>query len=114
MHTITGKRNGRQRGGRNGGSMKALIVSLVAGCAVLASAGVANATPQEDAVVQQTNAAGYHYNNIPAMLGNAHTVCDRLAVGQSRDQIVGDIAAQMGDPAEANTFINIAVANLCP
>ena len=29
MHT--GKRNGRQRGGRNGGSMKTLIVGLVAG-----------------------------------------------------------------------------------
>ena len=80
----------------------------------IAVPGVANATPQEDAVVQQTNAAGYHYSNIPAMLGNAHTVCDRLAVGQSRDQILGDVVAQMGDPAEANTFVNIAVANLCP
>ena len=80
----------------------------------LGLAAPASATPQEDAVVQQTAAAGYHYTNIPAMLGNAHKVCDRLAAGQSRDAIMGDIVAQVGDPAEANTFVNVAVANLCP
>jgi len=112
MHTITGKRNGRQRGGRNGGSMKTLIIGLLAGGALLASAGVANATPQEDAVIQQLADAGYHYP--PAAISNAHKVCNRLAGGQSRDQVVGDILAIVGDPVEANTFFDVSQRNLCP
>ena len=38
--------------------MKTLIIGLVAGGALLASTGVANATPQEDAVIQQLADAG--------------------------------------------------------
>ena len=38
----------------------------------------------------------------------------RPAAGLSDERTTVDMVAQMGDPAEANTFINIAVANLCP
>ena len=65
-------------------------------------------------MVQGTNAAGYHYTNIPAMLKNAHTVCDRVGVGQSRDQIVNDIMSQGMAPEEATFFVNTSIANLCP
>jgi hypothetical protein len=94
--------------------MKTLIIGLAVGGALLASAGVASATPQEDAVVQQNAAAGYVYTDIPAMLVNANKVCKRFAVGQSRDQIVNDIVAVIGNPAQANTFVDVAVVNLCP
>ena len=32
----------------------------------------------------------------------------RLAGGQSRDQIVGDILAIVSDPVEANTFFDVS------
>jgi predicted aconitase len=95
-------------------TMKNIICAATLAASTLILAPIANATPEEDAVVQQTAAAGYHYTNIPAMLNNAHKVCDRLAAGQPREQILGDIAKQVGDPAEADTFVNVSVANLCP
>lgn len=94
--------------------MKTLIIGLLAGGAVLASAGIANATPQEDAVIAQLDGAGYHFNSIPGILKEAHKVCNRVAVGQSRDQIAGDLVAAIGDPVKANTFVDISIANLCP
>jgi hypothetical protein len=94
--------------------MKTLIIGLLAGGALLASAGVANATPQEDAVVQQIADAGYQLD-ARAVVSNAYKVCSQLARGYTEQHIVDLITPALNnDRVEAQTFFNISRANLCP
>ena len=91
--------------------MKTLIIGLLAGGAVLASAGIANATPQEDAVIQQLADAGYH--STPGMTQRAHKVCNRLARGPSPGP---DHAATSGDDRarQGQHVLRRLGRNLCP
>jgi len=94
--------------------MKTLIIGLLAGGAVLASGGIANATPQEDALVQQIADAGYQLDPA-AMVFNAHKVCDQLARGDAESVIVDRITPAVGnDRVEAQTFFDVSRRNICP
>ena len=94
--------------------MKTLIIGLLAGGAVLASGGIANATPQEDAVVQQIADAGYQLDG-QAVVFNAHKVCSQLARGDAESVIVDRITpAVNNDRVEAQTFFDISRRNICP
>ena len=91
-----------------------LAAVAVAGTTALGLAATASATPQEDAVVQQMNDAGYHLD-AQAEVHNAHKVCDQLGRGYPEPHVVDLITPALNnDRAEAQAFFNISRANLCP
>lgn len=94
---------------------KALTVALIGGAAALCFAGVANATPQEDAVVQQMEAAGYPHTPVAQVIDNAHNVCERVGRGTSKPEVAMQTVNELGiGMAEATLFVDVSVANLCP
>ena len=89
--------------------------AVIGGAAALGFAGVANATPEEDAVIATMEAAGFHHSDRQAEIANAHLVCTEVGSGKAKE----DVAFAMGmathiGPDEAILFVDTAIANLCP
>ena len=94
---------------------KVITVALIGGAAALGFAGVANATPGEDAVVQQMESAGYPHTPVAQVIDNAHNVCERVGRGTPRPEVANQIVNEVGiGIAEATLFVDVSVANLCP
>jgi hypothetical protein len=94
---------------------KALTVALIGGAAALGFPAVAHATPEEDAVIAQMDAAGYHHAPISAVIDNAHNICERFGRGETKPQIAMETVNEVGITMdEAVKFVDVSVANLCP
>ena len=71
--------------------------------------------PEEDAVVAQMEAAGYHHDPASAVIDNAHNVCERFGRGETKPQIAMETVNEVGITMdEAVKFVDVSVANLCP
>ncbi|ETA89970.1 hypothetical protein O983_20990 [Mycobacterium avium 09-5983] len=91
-----------------------------AGVAWLGSAGIANASPQDDAYLAALRDAGLTWTpeTVPGLLQEAQDVCYNLTWDWSPQRIADDLEARLGPqgvtPAQAATIVNAAHRTYCP
>jgi hypothetical protein len=97
-----------------------LTVPVVAGAALVASAAVASANPQDDAYLAQLRAVGLTWppQTEEALIGEAHLVCYDLTWGWTPQQIADDIHAHLNARGvtllDVGTLVNAAHNTYCP
>jgi len=97
-----------------------LTIPVMAGAALVASAPVATASPQDDAYFAQLHAAGFTWpaKTEEALIGEAHLVCYDLTWGWSPQQIADEIHANLDAKGvtllDAGTLTNAAHSAYCP
>jgi hypothetical protein len=101
-------------------SLTALAFLAMAGAALIRSAGVANASPQDDAYLAALQGVGLSWTpgTQARLIQEAHDVCYNLTWGWSAQQIANDLEARLGGEgvteAEAATMVNAAHRIYCP
>ena len=101
-------------------SLTALAILATAGAALIGSAGVANASPQDDAYLAALRGVGLSWT--PAtragLIQEARDVCYNLTWGWRPQQIANDLEARLGAQgvtgAEAASMVNAAHRIYCP
>jgi hypothetical protein len=97
-----------------GNSGRQLTASAMAVPLVLLSIGVAHADSNDDDFVRQVNNVGII--GAPAnLITNAHTVCQFLNQGGTRENAANNVASMPGfTPAGATSFVSLSVTHYCP
>jgi Protein of unknown function (DUF732) len=101
-------------------SVATLAFLATAGAAWLGSAGVANASPQDDAYLAALHGVGLHWtpDTQPGLIQEAHDVCYNLTWGWTPQRIANDLEARLGAQGvtgvEAATMVNAAHRIYCP
>lgn len=101
-------------------SVTRLVILATAGTALLSSAGVANADPQDDAYLAALRGVGLHWTpgTEAGLIQEAHDVCYDLTWAWSPQQIANDLEARLGAQGvtgpEAATMVNAAHRIYCP
>jgi Protein of unknown function (DUF732) len=97
-----------------------LAIPVMAGAALAGSAGIANATPQDDAYVAKLSAVGLTWppNAEEALIGEAHLICYDLTWGWSPQQIADDIHDHLNKRGvtllDVGTMVDAAHKIYCP
>jgi hypothetical protein len=98
-----------------------LTIPMMAGAALVSSAAIATATPQQDdAYLAQLRAVGLTWppNTEEALIGEAHLVCYDLTWGWTPQQIADDIHAHLNARGvtllDVGTLVNAAHNTYCP
>jgi len=97
-----------------------LAVPMMVAAALASSAGVAGATPQDDAYLAQLRAAGLTWppKTDEALIAEAHDVCYDLTWGWTPQQIADDLQARLNAKgvslAEFGSLVNAAHSVYCP
>ena len=101
-------------------SLTTLAILATGGAALIGSAGVANASPQDDAYLAALRGVGLSWGpgTQAALIQEAHDVCYNLTWGWSPQQIANDLEARLNaqgvTEAEAATMVNAAHRIYCP
>jgi hypothetical protein len=101
-------------------SLTRLAILATAGAALLSSAGVAHASPQDDAYLAALRGVGLTWtpDTQAGLIQEAHDVCNNLTWGWTPQQIANDLEARLGaqgvSGAEAATMVNAAHRIYCP
>lgn len=97
-----------------------LTAPVMAGAALVGSAAIASANPQDDAYLAQLRAVGLTWppNTEEALIGEAHLVCYDLTWGWAPQQIADDIHAHLNARGvtllDVGTLVNAAHNTYCP
>src|SRR5947209_16129921 len=95
-------------------------IAVVICAASLASAGIATATPADDAYLAQLRAVGLTWppNTEEALIGEAHLICYDLTWDWQPQQIADDIHAHLNARGvtllDVGTMVNAAHSTYCP
>ena len=101
-------------------SLTMLASLATSGAALIGSAGVANASPQDDAYLAALQGVGLSWKpgTQAGLIQEAHDVCYNFTWGWSPQQIANDLQARLGaegvTEAEAATMVNAAHRIYCP
>jgi hypothetical protein len=101
-------------------SLATLAILATAGIALIGSAGVADASPQDDAYLAALRGVGLHWTpgTEVGLIQEAHDVCYNLTWGWTPQRIANDLEARLGAQgvtgAEAATMVNAAHRIYCP
>ncbi len=101
-------------------SLATLATLATAGFALIGSAGVANASPQDDAYLAALRGVGLHWTpgTQAGLIQEAHDVCYNLTWGWTPQRIANDLESRLGAQgvtgAEAATMVNAAHRIYCP
>ena len=79
-------------------SLATLAILATAGIALIGSAGVANASPQDDAYLAALRGVGLHWTpgTQAGLIQEAHDVCYNLTWGWTPQRIANDLEARLG------------------
>jgi hypothetical protein len=96
-------------------SLAGLIIAVTGAAGAVAMAPAA----QADAVAYLVNVTvrpGYNFPNADAALAYGHSVCDRVAAGESYSQVMGEVKNDFNtsDEYQASYLITQSVGELCP
>jgi hypothetical protein len=98
-----------------------LTIPVMAGAALAAGSGVANATtPQDDAYLAQLHAVGLNWppNTEEALIGEAHLICYDLTWGWQPQVIADDIHDHLNKRGvtllDVGTMVDAAHKTYCP
>jgi len=97
-----------------------LTIPMMAGAALVASAAIATANPDDDAYLAQLRAAGLTWppNTEHALIAEAHDVCYDLTWGWTPQQIADDLHAELAKKnitlLETDSLVNAAHRTYCP
>jgi Protein of unknown function (DUF732) len=96
-----------------------LAVPVMAGAALVSSAAIATANPQDDAYLNQLRAVGLSWppGKEEALIGEAHLICYDLTWGWTPQEIANDINAHMNQRGlllDIGTMVNAAHSTYCP
>jgi len=97
-----------------------VVASVVATAALLGGAGVATASPEDDAYLAQLQAAGLVFppSAQDALIGVAHLVCYDLTWGWAPQQIADNIHSELDSKGvsllEVGSLVNAAHSTYCP
>ncbi|MGA8327992.1 MAG: DUF732 domain-containing protein [Mycobacterium sp.] len=101
-------------------SLTTLAIFATAGAALIGSAGVANASPQDDAYLAALRGVGLSWtpDTQPGLITEAHDVCSNLTWGWTPQAIANNLEARLGAQGvtglEAATMVNAAHRIYCP
>lgn len=93
---------------------------ILAAAALLSSAGIASATPQDDAYLAQLRAVGLTWppKTDEALIAEAHDVCYDLTWGWTPQQIADDLHARLDTKGvtllDVGSLVNAAHSIYCP
>jgi len=94
-------------------TIRVFTAAAFAACALL-TAHTASASPATDALFAALNGLGYPITPQEAVLAG-DLACDSATSGLARDLIASQVTEKTGlDPAQASTFVGIAIAVYCP
>ncbi|KBZ62195.1 DUF732 domain-containing protein [Mycobacterium colombiense] len=97
-----------------------IAVPIMAAAALLSSAGIASATPQDDAYLAQLRAVGLTWppKTDEALIAEAHDVCYDLTWGWTPQQIADDLHARLDTKGvtllDVGSLVNAAHSIYCP
>ena len=97
-----------------------LTIAMMAGAALVTSAAIATANPDDDAYLAQLHAAGLTWppNTEHALIAEAHDVCYDLEWDWTPTQIADDIHAHLDNKGvtllQVGTLVNAAHNIYCP
>lgn len=97
-----------------------IAVPILAAAALLSSAGIASATPQDDAYLAQLRAVGLTWppKTDEALIAEAHDVCYDLTWGWTPQQIADDLHARLDTKGvtllDVGSLVNAAHSIYCP
>lgn len=97
-----------------------LAIPVMAGAALVTSAGIAAADPLDDAYLAQLRGAGFTWppDHDEALTGMGRLICDDIGWGWTYDQIAQSIHATL-DPrkvsfGDVGSMVHLAHATYCP
>jgi hypothetical protein len=97
-----------------------ITIPMIAGAALVSSAAIATANPDDDAYLAQLRAAGLNPppNADHLLIAEAHFVCYDLTWGWTPQQIADEINASLSAKGvtllDAGTIVNTAHNTYCP
>jgi hypothetical protein len=97
-----------------------VVIPVMAGAALVSSAGIASATPADDAYLAQLRAVGLTWppNTEEALIGEAHLICYDLTWGWTPQEIADDIKPRLQNKGvtllDVGTMVNAAHSTYCP
>ena len=97
-----------------------LIFPMMAGAALVSSAAIASATPQDDAYLAQLRAVGLTWppRTEHALIAEAHLICYSLEWDWTPQQIADEIHARLDNKGvtllDVGTMVNAAHNIYCP
>jgi Protein of unknown function (DUF732) len=98
-----------------------LAIPMLAGAALISSAGIASATtPADDAYLAQLRAVGLTWppNTEEALIGEAHLICYDLTWGWTPQEIADDVHSRLDNKGvtllDVGTMVNAAHSTYCP
>ena len=97
-----------------------LTIPIIAGAALVSSAAIATANPDDDAYLAQLRAVGLIWppNTDRALIGEAHLICYDLSWGWQPQQIADEIHANLDAKGvtllDVGTMVNAAHSIYCP
>ncbi|WP_413540618.1 MULTISPECIES: DUF732 domain-containing protein [Mycobacterium avium complex (MAC)] len=100
--------------------MARVATPLMIGAALVGGAGIAAATPQDDAYLAQLRAAGLTWppKTDEALIAEAHDVCYDLTWGWTPQQIADDLHARLDNKGvtllDVGSLVNAAHNIYCP
>ncbi|WP_443889898.1 DUF732 domain-containing protein [Mycobacterium avium] len=100
--------------------MARVATPLMIGAALVGGAGIAAATPQDDAYLAQLRAAGLTWppKTEEALIAEAHDVCYDLTWGWTPQQIADDLHARLDNKGvtllDIGSLVNAAHNIYCP
>ena len=95
-------------------------IPMMAGAALVSSAAIATANPDDDAYLAQLRSVGLTWppNTDHALIGEAHLICYDLTWGWKPQQIADEIHANLDAKGvtllDAATMVNAAHSIYCP
>jgi hypothetical protein len=100
--------------------LASLIIPIIAGAALVSSAAIATANPDDDAYLAQLRAVGLTWppGTEHALIGEAHLICYDLTWGWTPQQIADEMHANLRDKGvtllDDGTVVNAAHNIYCP
>jgi hypothetical protein len=97
-----------------------LTIPMMAGAALLSSAAIATANPDDDAYLAKLRAVGLTWppKTEEALIGEAHLICYDLSWDWQPQQIADDIHAHLNARGvtllDVGTMVNAAHSTYCP
>src|SRR6202044_790222 len=97
-----------------------LTIPVMAGAALALGAGIANATPQDDAYLAQLRNVGLTWppQTEEALIGEAHLICYDLVWGWTPQQIADEVHQHLDKRSvtlpDVGTMVNAAHSTYCP
>jgi hypothetical protein len=97
-----------------------LTIPMMVGAALVSSAAIATANPDDDAYLAQLRAAGLTWppNTEHALIAEAHDVCYDLTWGWTPQQIADDLHADLDKRSitllDVGSLVNAAHRTYCP